>query len=524
MDTSKAFDVVSHEGMLNSFYDQGVKGTIWKLYESLYQNSQSVVQWQGQSSSPFAELQGIRQGGTSSADSYKAGKNKLLEQLNTTGFKLGHLHVGAVMVADDLALISKTNIDAQSGLLIAEQDANRERYSFNTDKTKVVVINSKHQANLQLNGRALGQSKKEVHLGIHRNEKNTSNDTVVDRVSSARRAAYSLMGAGMNGLNGTGPKVAIRQYVMYVLPTLLYGLEAVTLTNPEIDVLSAYHRKTLRHLQHLPTSTAIPALHLLSGIPPIAAYLHIRILTLFRNIIAAKPDNPPANFIKEIIHRQLTVKDLSSQSWIIYTRKLLIRYNLPSAFSLYNDPPAKDQWMRLVKDAVFAKWTAELVDDARNMTSLIYLNLDVCRCDKMHPVWDNINCQLDIRKATVKAQLLLQRYQLSSKYTDGRKNTACKVCKQDEETVPHMLLHCPAYYNTRTIYLPRILDLFRKHSHPIDPDTIIKSLLDSSHFPDINSRTSLDQLSRNYIFKIHNIRAISLGGTSIYSSAARGDS
>lgn len=94
------------------------------------------------------------------------------------------------------ALISNTNVDAQSGLVIAERDANRERYSFNTDKTKVVATNSKHQANLQLNGRALGQSKKEVHLGIHRNEKHTSNDTLEEYVSSAgmkRTASWALV-------------------------------------------------------------------------------------------------------------------------------------------------------------------------------------------------------------------------------------------------------------------------------------------------------------------------------------------
>jgi len=176
--------------------------------------------------------------------------------------------------------------------------------------------------------------------------------------------------------------------------------------------------------------------------------------------------------------------------------------------------------MRDVKDAVFSKWTSELVDDARKMTSLKHLNLDACQCDKLHPVWEDINCQLDTRKATVKAQLLLQRYQLSSKYSAGQKNTVCKVCKGDEETVTHMLLHCPAYYSTRAIYLPRILHLFREHSHSTDLDTVIKSILDSSHLP-INSRKRLEQLARNYIFKIHNIRAITLGGSSNYSSAAR---
>ena len=82
MDTSKAFDVVHHNSLLNSIYEQGVSGGLWNLYNNLYQEIQSVVLWKGHQSTTFQEGQGIRQGGTTSADLYKAGKNKLLEILD----------------------------------------------------------------------------------------------------------------------------------------------------------------------------------------------------------------------------------------------------------------------------------------------------------------------------------------------------------------------------------------------------------------------------------------------------------
>ena len=49
---------------------------------------------------------------------------------------MGHLHLGAVMVANDLALMSCNRCDMQSNLSVAEQDASRETYKYNTDKTK----------------------------------------------------------------------------------------------------------------------------------------------------------------------------------------------------------------------------------------------------------------------------------------------------------------------------------------------------------------------------------------------------
>ena len=88
-------------------------------------------------SEPFKEKQGIRQGGSSSSDIYKSGKNKLLGQLHHAATNpLVTLHTGALMVADDLALTSSTQHELQAGLNIAQHDASRERYKFNTDKTK----------------------------------------------------------------------------------------------------------------------------------------------------------------------------------------------------------------------------------------------------------------------------------------------------------------------------------------------------------------------------------------------------
>ena len=143
MDTSKAFDVVDHRGMLNALHQQGVAGILWQLYDSMYTDMNSRVKWKGEASEAFSELQGIRQGGSSSSDCYKAGKNNLLAQLDSApSMKVGHINAGAIMVADDLALAASSDHLMQISLTVAEADAARERYKYNTDKTKTVPINS----------------------------------------------------------------------------------------------------------------------------------------------------------------------------------------------------------------------------------------------------------------------------------------------------------------------------------------------------------------------------------------------
>ena len=524
MDTSKAFDVVHHNGLLNSIYEQGVSGGLWNLYNNLYQEIQSVVLWKGHQSTTFQEGQGIRQGGTTSADLYKAGKNKLLEILDdTTDCRVGHINVGALMVADDLVIAANSPSDLQHGVSIAALDSQRQRYSFNVDKTKIVSLNSKNDPSCLLSKEPIAMSTCETHLGISRNNKNTNKDTINARIINARCAMYSLMGAGLHGLNGVGPEVAIMQYNIYVLPTLLYGLEALHLTDKDIEELSKFHRTNLRCIQHLPRSTAIPAIHLLSGSPPIKALIHMRILTTFRDIAASTTETPPAYYLKQILMRQLAMKDNTSASWTAQLKRTLAKYGLPSASEILETQPRKQYWGQLVKDAILRHWTDKLQDEAQQMSTLAYLKLDASDLGKLHSTWLELHNKLDIRKASVKAQLLVQRYPLSGNHTAGeRKSTQCILCHQCEETTAHFLLHCSALYQARQLYLPRILDSLRRYRISVDPPNLVLILLDTNHLPsDVrsNDRAAHETLSRDLIFKLHSTRSILLGGTSAYQRA-----
>ena len=136
------------------------------------------------------------------------------------------------------------------------------------------------------------------------------------------------MGVGMHGLNGTGLKVSMQLWKIYVLPAIIHNLEALILDNAEIKILQSYQTTFLQQVQHLPSSTANPALYLLSGEIPIEAHIHIRMLTFLVRLLER-------NMIeKEIILRQLAIKTLKDNSLVIQVRKLLIKYELPSIFNI----------------------------------------------------------------------------------------------------------------------------------------------------------------------------------------------
>ena len=93
----------------------------------------------------------------------------------------------------------------------------------------------------------------------------------------------------------------------------------------------------------------------------------------------------------------------------------------------------------------------------------------------------------------------------------------CPLCKKEPETVTHFLLHCPELTATRIPYLQRILNNCRNYQVSVDPVTLTKVILDTTHLPECDMLH--EELCRNFVFKMHNIRAVGLGGNSEYGLA-----
>ena len=86
----------------------------------------------GELSWTIREKQGIRHGGLASIGIFKGRTNPVLKAaaniLDTR--HIGSINVGAPMCADDICLLSTTHLSDQTALLVAQEDANWERYEF----------------------------------------------------------------------------------------------------------------------------------------------------------------------------------------------------------------------------------------------------------------------------------------------------------------------------------------------------------------------------------------------------------
>ena len=321
-------------------------------------------------------------------------------------FRTGCLPICAPTTPDDTALLSSTKLGAQAQILVAQDDANNHRYGFSSAKTKVQIVNNKpHEiVSLSLNKEPIEISLQETHLGVQRTPDGKASATVKERIKSARRTAYSLMGAGLHGLNGTGPKVAKHLIDVYVTPVLLHSLEALILSESDYKSLELFYRTLLRQVQHLPSNCANPAVYLLIGSIPIEGQIHIRMLTFFCSVIR-RP-----SIGKQVIQRQLAIKDAGSNSWTVQIRNILTKYSLPSAFQLFDNPPSNREWKTAVKESVRDYWLCHLQEKAATMSTLQLLDPQNCDLENLHSTWVIDANPMEVHMATVKAKLLVQRY------------------------------------------------------------------------------------------------------------------
>jgi hypothetical protein len=274
MDASKAFDIVWHNTMLAKMHDQGVTGDLWLMMCDMYDGITTKIKWKGQVSRRITEGQGIRQGGNMSADQFKSHGNPLLDRIlhHNLGFKVGCIPTGAATCADDIAVASMCPIEAQVLLNVCQDDANRERYIFGDAKTKSQIMtktdNTHNSTQLKLNNKPIERVQTQVHLGILRDTKPTSMTATLTRITKARRQVYSMMGAGLHGMNGLHPSVSHKLWNTFVASQLFYGVEATGISTKELQKIESYQCQLLRHIQHLPENTSKAAIYLLLGAIP----------------------------------------------------------------------------------------------------------------------------------------------------------------------------------------------------------------------------------------------------------------
>ena len=192
---------------------------------------------------------------------------------------IGQLNSCMIMVTDDLALAANTSHAMQTALNIAEMDAYGEHYSYNECKTKTIAIKTRQPPTLVFNNKLLGMTHKEIHMGIYRFQQFRYSPRLNN---DSKMASLLPNGSRLTWAQWKRPSSRDINIFHIVIPELTYCIEVLALQMTEIKQLEAYHRKNLHFIQHIPQSTAVPAIYLLTGTAQKETQLHIKALSCYK--------------------------------------------------------------------------------------------------------------------------------------------------------------------------------------------------------------------------------------------------
>jgi hypothetical protein len=108
--------------------------------------------------------------------------------------------------------------------------------------------------------------------------------------------------------------------------------------------LNIHYKKVLKQILSLYINVADPAIYILSGLLPIEAEIHIKVLTFFGNITRSEH----TSIEWRLAERQLQVKSYDSNSWFMDIRKICIKYDITDPYTYLENPLPKSQWKSLI--------------------------------------------------------------------------------------------------------------------------------------------------------------------------------
>jgi hypothetical protein len=163
---------------------------------------------------------------------YKLYNQDLLDTLDRgrMGYRIGTSHVGSPACADDVALLARSVKELQQQTRAAERQASMDRYNINASKSDILVFNSKTTPDdwnsildVSLFNHHVRAAEAAVHLGVDR--RTSSKVRILKNIQKGRATTYSLMGAGMHGINCIKPTVSLQMWIFSPSPGFCSALK-----------------------------------------------------------------------------------------------------------------------------------------------------------------------------------------------------------------------------------------------------------------------------------------------------------
>ena len=521
LDFRKAFDTVWRDGLLSIAWNIGIRGKIWNIIDSLYNNVLCNVKF-GDIVTDFFEIdEGVKQGCVLSPILFCVYINELAKMLTShnVGVSICNVNISCLFWADDVVLIAENEDDLNRMLDIAADFSRNWQLNFNHAKSNVLIAGKKINRNKlwKLGDNYISEVDSYKYLGVNINRNMSDHTHVNDLICKGNR----LIGYIKSIINGHDDFNRVYYgdilWRTLALPALNYACAISTYSASDYKKLEKLQIQMARAILKAPRNTASQALIGDLGWDTIEC-IHNRLKV---NYYSRLHNMDPHRWPKLLFNATFIMHDHNTNlrwKWLKSIQHILCEHEMNSSFSnLQYDNPG---WINKFK-----------VNGVHNNCLQWYYNA----CDKSslkcyvmfksHPymetyLMDKLDFYGSSLKFRARANVLPLDGRLRS-WVIGNDGT-CTLCRNGLEDIKHFMLSCDAlslirdnemyklYCNLKELGLLYIWNLFNS----CDDDTKLCMVLGSNYFnvmynlEGVTIDTQFDSFCKSYLKRAWSCRTV----------------
>jgi hypothetical protein len=298
IDYQKAFDSIWRAGLWSKLLNYGIKGKVYRVVNSLYQNVKSCICLNGTRSEYFESVIGVRQGENLSPLLFALYINDMesyLLERGATTLKIGEddaffnnmVKLLLLLYADDTVILADTAHGLQVALDALNQYCDKWKLKVNIQKSKVMVFCKRKPHNppweFYFNRQKLEVTDEYKYLGVVFNYTGTFNKHRTYVCSQAQKAMFALMRKGR--YLDLPIDILLELFDKMIEPILLYGCELWGFES--LGALEKLHLKYCKYILCLKPSTPSCMVYGETGRYPLALRVKQRMINYWARLICS---------------------------------------------------------------------------------------------------------------------------------------------------------------------------------------------------------------------------------------------
>jgi hypothetical protein len=235
IDFRKAYDRVDRNLLWKCLQNLGVHGECLETLQNMYRVVDLRVRVDGNYGEVFQSTVGVKQGDPLSPLLF----GLLIDQFEGfiarhapwTGVNIAGRRVRVLFYADDLVILAESDQHLQQALDCLGSFCEASNLAVNTDKSEVVVFNSKHNPNQRrlwtYKGNRMTVSNKYTYLGVELSDKSMQKQMIGAKkgfANKGNRCCMAMM-SQCTAIRCHNPHILARLFDALVLPVMSYGAE-----------------------------------------------------------------------------------------------------------------------------------------------------------------------------------------------------------------------------------------------------------------------------------------------------------